>query len=277
MYTRRCFSLVLLGFNLMFLSWIPRDLCAQIDLVTISEIQFSGNQSISSDRLMRLLRRSRERGLYAERDLISDLQRVKDAYLEEGFLHVEVGPPDVQIQGTGEVKAAAITIPVSEGAQYRVGRMAVKDVQELASKTLMQMCPLREGMPYSRIKISEWREMIENTYRAMGHIRILCTAQEELNEADKIVDCTLECEEGKSYTIGEITLVGDETIDPLQFKRQLLFSEGGLFVPDMVATSIQFLNRMDVYKPISYSDVQMDINDDEGTVDLAFRVFLAEQ
>jgi len=277
MYTRRYFSLVLLGFNLMFFSWIPRDLCAQIDLVTISEIQFSGNQSISSDRLKRLLRRSRERGLYAERNLISDLQGVKAAYLEEGFLNVEVGPPDVQIQGTGEVKAAAITIPVLEGAQYRVGRMAVKDVQALAPKTLMQMCPLREGNPYSRIKISEWREMIEDTYRAMGHIRILCTAREELNESDKIVDCTLECEEGKSYTIGEITLVGDESIDPLQFKRQLLFSEGGLFVPEMVVTSIQYLNRMDVYKPISYSDVQMDIHDDEGTVDLAFRVFLAEQ
>jgi len=206
-----------------------------------------------------------------------DLQRVKDAYLAEGFLHVEVGPPDVQIQGMGEVKTAAITIPVAEGDQYRVGRIAVKNTQALAPKTLMQMCPLREGEPYSRIKISQWQEMIEDTYRAMGHIRILCTVQEEPDEADKIVDSTLECNEGKSYTIGKITLVGDESIDPLQFKRQLLFSEGGLFVPEMLVTSLHYLNRMEVYKPISYADVQMDIHDDEGTVDLAFRVFLAEQ
>ena len=276
MNTRHYFSLVLLGFNLILLSWIPGDLCAQSSLITISEIRFSGNEGIPSYRIKGVLQRSREGGRYTETRLNTDLSRIKNAYLEEGFLHVEIGPPDVQIRAKGEVKTAAITIPVKEGAQFRVGRIAIKKVQALSSITLMQMCPLREGDPYSRLKISRWQGMIEDTYRAMGHIRIVCAAREELDEVDNIVDCTLECDEGKSYTIGKISLVGDESIDLLQFKRQLLFSEGGLFVPDMVASSIQYLNKMKVYKPISYSDVEMDINDDEGTVDLAFRLYLAE-
>ncbi len=190
-------------------------------------------------------------------------------------MHAEVGPPDVQIQGTEEVKTAVITIPVAEGDQYRAGKIGVENVHAISSKTIMQLCPLKQGDPYSRIRISQWQEMIEEKYRELGHIRILCRAQEELNEDDKSVDCTVACEEGKSYTIGKITLVGDESIDALQFKRQLLFREGGLFVPEMLVSSLQYLNRMAVYKPISYSDVQMDIHDDEGTVDLAFRVFLA--
>lgn len=277
MHIRHYFSIMLLGINLMFLSWVPRDLCAQDILTTISEIRFSGNQSIPSDRLRHLLRRLREGGRYRENILIADLQRVKDAYLEEGFLHVEVGPPDVQIQGEGEVKTVAITIPVTEGAQYRAGRIEIRNVHALSSKTLMQMCPLKEGEPYSRLKISQWQEMIENAYRAMGHIRIFCTDQEELNEADKIVDCTVDCDEGKSYTIGKITIVGDESIDPLQFKRQLLFGEGRIFVPGMLSTSIHYLNQMKIYKLISYFDIQMDIHEEEGTVDLEFHVYLAEQ
>jgi outer membrane protein insertion porin family len=276
MYTRHTL-LLLLGLNLMLLSWIPQDLCAQTALITISEIKFSGNQSIPADRLKSQLRRSREGGRYREKNLSMDLHRVKESYLAEGFLKVEVGPPDVQVKGEGEVKAAVITIPVVEGAKYRVGRINIRNVHKLSSETLMQMCPLKKGESYNRIRISQWQQMIEDTYRSMGYIRILCNAQEELNEADKTVDCTVECNEGKSYTIGKITLVGDESIDASRFKRQLLFSEGGLFAPEMLATSIQYLNKMRVYKPISYSDVQIDIHDEEGTVDLAFRVFLAER
>ncbi len=275
MHIRHYFSLVLLGLILTFLPWIPRDLCAQISLITISDVRFVGNQSIPSDYLMSLLRRSRKGSPYTDANLAATLQQVKSAYLEEGFLNVKVGPPDVQIQQEGEVKTAAITIPVVEGDQYRVEMMDIKNVQALSVKTFMQMCPLKKGDLYSPIKASRWRQMIEDTYRAMGYIRILCTPQEKLNEADKTVGFTLECREGKSYTIGKITLVGDESIDALQFKRQLLFSEGGLFVPDMLATSLHYLNRMKVYKPISYSDVQMEIHDEEGTVDLAFRVFPA--
>jgi outer membrane protein insertion porin family len=174
------------------------------------------------------------------------------------------------------MKTAAITIPVEEGAQYRTGRVSLENVKALSSKTLLQMCPLREGNPYNPMEISQWREMIEATYRDMGHIRILCKVQEEVNEGDKTVDCTVQCNEGKPYTIGRITLVGDESIDLQKFRRQLLFSEGGLFVPDMLATSIQYLNQMNVYKPISYSDVRIDIRDEDAQVDLVFRLFLAD-
>lgn len=277
MRIRLYFSLVLIGSNLLFPLWNPRDLCAQTSLVIISDIKFAGNQSIPSDQLKRLLLRSREGNRYTEARLSAALQDVENAYLDEGFLHVEVGPPDVQIRGEDEVKAAVITIPVVEGDRYRTGEITVKNVHALSSKTLMHMCPLKAGEPYSRIRISQWRVMIEGTYREMGHIRILCTAQEELNEADKIVDCTVECNEGKSYTIGKITVIGDESIDPQQFKRQLLFREGGLFVPEMLTTSLHYLNRMEVYEPVSHSDVQIDIHDEEGTVDLTFRVFLAEE
>ena len=276
MHNRR-HSLVLLALNLSFLLWIPRDLFAQTSLVTISDIRFSGNQSIPADRLESLLRRSRKGGRYSEKSLSTDLQRLKNYYLQEGFLHAEVGPPDVRIQGEGEVKTAVIAIPVAEGGRYHVGRISISNVQTLSAETLIQMCPLKEGEPYNRVRVSQWRQMIEDTYRAMGHIRILCKEQEELHEADKTVDCTVECDEGKAYKIGKITLVGDKSIDEAQFKRQLLFSEGGLFVPEMLATTIQYLNKMQVYKPISYSDVQIDIHDEEGTVDLAFRIFPAEQ
>ena len=276
MHTRRYLSLILLGCNLLIPLWKARDLCAQISFILISEVEFSGNQSIPANQLKPLLGRSREGGRYDEQSLAADLERIRDAYLERGFLNVEVGPPDVRIQGAAEEKVAVITIPVAEGKQYRVGKIAVRNGQALSPTSLMQMSPLKEGDPYSRNKISQWREVIEEAYREIGHIRIHCRAQEEIRESAKIVDCTMQCDEGKPYRVGKITLVGDKSVDPLQFKRKLLLGEGRLFNPEMLYTSIQYLNRMNVYRPISSFDVQMEIHDDTGTVDLTFHVFLAE-
>ena len=102
MYIRHSFALLLLGLNLLFLSGASRDLCAQNSLPGISEVRFSGNESISTERLNRVLRRLRKGGRYSESSVSAELQRVKDLYLSEGFLRVEIGPPDVRIRAIGE-------------------------------------------------------------------------------------------------------------------------------------------------------------------------------
>lgn len=277
MSTPRYLSFILIGFGLLAASWTAGNLTAQNSLIRISEVKFLGNQSIPASQLKSLLRRSREGGRYDGQILNVDLQRVRDAYLERGFLHVEVGPPDVRIQGAGEAKAAVITIPVEEGKQYHVGKIAVRNGRALSPDSLIQMSPLKEGDPYSRNKISRWRDAIEEAYREIGYMRAQCSEQEAIHNAAGSVDCTMQCEEGKPYIVGKITLVGDKSVDPLQFKRKLLLGERRLFNPEMLALSVQYINKMNVYKPISSSDIQMEIHDDTGTVDITFRVFLADR
>jgi outer membrane protein insertion porin family len=277
MLHRRFLLHFLFGFCLLPASLLVRNLRAQASSIFISEIRFAGNEAIPAEQLKGLLVRSREGSRYVSQDLASDLQRVEKAYQDEGFLHAKVGPADVRIQAPDGGKTAVLVIPVVEGVRYSVGNVTVRNAQVLAPATLKQMCPLKKGAPYSRIKVSQWQAMIEDVYREMGYIRIRFSVNESLNEIDKTVDCTLECEEGRAYSIGKITLTGDESIDRLQFKRQLLFSEGGIFNPDMVTASIQYLNRMGLYKPISSSDVELNIDDEKGTVDLALRVFLSRQ
>ena len=205
------------------------------------------------------------------------LMRLREAYLDEGFLHVDVGSPDVQIQELGEEKTAVVTIPIAEGSQYRVGEMSAAKTQVLPSVALMQMCPLTKGAPYSPIKAAQWRLMIQDTYRSLGHIRARCSVREKIDEAGKTVDGTLECEEGQPYLVGKIILAGDKSIDVSRLKRSLLLREGGVFNPETLTMSIQYLNRSGAYKPISSSDVQTTIHDEDRTVDITFRLFSPEE
>jgi outer membrane protein assembly factor BamA len=98
-----------------------------------------------------------------------------------------------------------------------------------------------------------------------------------LNDIEKTVDCSLDCLEGKAYRVGKITLVGDESIDRSKFIRRLLLSEGGIFNPENLVLSVQFLNQAGLYKPLSNSDIELKIDDALGTVDLTFRLLAPKQ
>jgi outer membrane protein insertion porin family len=244
--------------------------------VWIRSVTFEGNKSMDARQLQSLLRRSSEGDVYTAANLSADLQLVERAYQDEGHLRVEVGRPDVRIQTEGEKRVADIRIPISEGSVYTAGQLAVRNAQVLGQDAVMQICPLKKGQPYSRIKGSQWQAVIEEDYRSLGYIRFRCAAREDVDEAGKTVNLILECVEGKPYRVGKITVAGDESIDPLDFKRRLLLSEGGSYNPDMLILSVQFLNQMGRFRRISKSDVKIRIDDAKGTVDLEWHLSLPQ-
>ena len=262
-------SLLIFGFMLL-------PVLAGASVIFISSVEFEGNTRFDTPQLRRLLRLSEIGKRYVAENLRMDLQYVTQVYQDEGFLNVKIGPPEVKIHTLEDAQSAAIWIPVVEGSRYSLRNATVRNVQALPSSTLMQMCPIQKGQPYSRFRISQWQAKGEEAYRAIGHIRARCTVQDSVHESDKTVDCALECTEGKGYRVGKITIVADQSIDRIQFKRRLLLSEGGLFNPEYLTLSIQYLNQMRIYKPISGSDVEIGINDADGTVNLVWHLSLPE-
>jgi outer membrane protein insertion porin family len=263
---------LLIAFGPAIISSILPGLPAQDSPIQILSIAFEGNAHMSDLQLKRLFSNSREGSLYISQSLQADLQQVQLAYLDSGFLKVKLAPPDVRIQTVGSRKIAAIRIAISEGPLYSTGEMTVKNAEMLVPDTIMQLCPLKKDQPYSRQKIVQWQSKIEEAYRTLGYLRARCLLNEAVNDDRKIVNAVMDCIEGKMYRVGKITINGDGSVNPMQFKRRLLFSEGGVFNPDMVATTIYYVNQSHLYEPISGSDLQVTINDGNATVDITITV-----
>jgi len=248
-------------------------LFAQSAGIPIASLVFEGNQALDTARLKSWLRISREGGWYQPETLTLELQNLERYCQDEGFLHARIGPPLVDLQAVpGKGQVAFIRIPVSEGSRFTVGEIAVTNAQALSPATLLLMAPLRTGQPYSRGKAQEWREKIEEAYRSMGYLRFESRLLEQVHELRHVVDCVLECKEGNPYRVGRIMVVGDESIDRLQFKKRLLVGEGSLYSPEMLSLSIQILNGMRIYRPITERDVEVKIDDTRSTVDLILHV-----
>ena len=247
----------------------------QAPAVPVRSVTFEGNQRIDSGRLKRQLRQCREGSWCEPAMLDADMESLTRCYQEEGYLRARIGPPSVDYQvEPPQGRVASIRIPVVEGQIFTVGKMDVKDAQVFSPATLLQMCPLKAGQPYIRRRITEWLDKVEDGYHAMGYIRFQSSVREDIHDAQGSVDCTIECKEGRAYSVGKITLVGDDSINRSEFKRHLLLGEGGLYNPEMLPLSLQFLNQMNLYMPINESQVEVKIDDAQGTVDLVFHVFL---
>jgi outer membrane protein insertion porin family len=277
MRTLNHFLTLLVFLTLILLHIRLRAADAQVSPVPIASVSFEGNQGIATKQLKQQLILSFEGGRYTAETLKADLQRVEKLYQDEGFLDAKIGPPDVRIQKSAAGEGAYIRIPTKEGPQYVTGRVSVGNAEVLDPQTLLQMGPVQKGQPYRRTQIIQWQARIEEAYHSLGHLRAACRAQESLNAKDRIVDCVLNCVAGKPYSVGKITIIGDESIDRSQFRRRLLISEGGIFNHDNLVLSIQFLNQMHLFKPIAFSDIEMMIDDAKGTVDLTFHLSLIRQ
>jgi outer membrane protein insertion porin family len=240
--------------------------------VLIHSVSFEGNRSIGGQQLKNLLQTSSEGSSYSARNLQTDLQAIEEFYRDEGFLSARVGPPDVQFRSLAGRKTASIRVPVSEGPAYSTGKLEIKNAHVFETRTLLQMLSLKKGQTFSRRKIFQWQAKVEDAYHAMGYVRFRSSLHENVDEGTKTVDATIELTEGKPYSVGKISVVGDDSINLSDFKRHLLIGEGGPFNPDMINTTISYLNQMRRYQPVFPSDVEIRINDLDGTVDLAWHL-----
>jgi outer membrane protein insertion porin family len=241
--------------------------------VPILSLTFEGNKTIDAAQLKSQLRISRDGGWYNAENLKAELRNVEEFLLNSGFLRAKVGTPQVEYRTVpGKGQAAVIRISVSEGPRYVLGDLQIRNAQAFKTTTILQMCPVRAGQPYSRIKMAEWREKIEEAYHTMGYIRVELNMKEEVRDFKGIVDCVLECTEGNPFRIAKITVAGDESVNRSEFKRLLLVGEGSLYNPEMVSLSLQFLNTLRAYRPLTDADVEIRIDDARSTVELVFKV-----
>ncbi len=271
MNTRRLSRIPVL-FILLTAAAAKPGLSLQSTPVAIESIEFEGNEAFSSRQLRNQLHLCVQGGPFSAGDLDSDLHQLQEIYRDEGFLHASIKPPDVRIRRAGDKEFAAIRIRIEEGPLFVTGNMSIHGAEVLGTQGLLQMYPLEKLRPYRRSKVAEWLRKIEEAYASLGYMRARCEIRESLNLSEKTVDGTVECSEGKQYSVGTITLTGDESVDRQKFKRRLLLSEGGVFNAENLALSVQLLNQSGLYKFLGDSDIEIRIDDARGVVDLRFHV-----
>lgn len=262
--------------------------------IRIRRVEFDGNVAFSDGRLASAMKRNRAKrwfplpsfdSTYKQTGFEEDAERLVSFYRDRGYLSVRVGQPGLRtLEDTadGQTRWVALTIPVTEGQQYRIGELTVEGSSEVPADYLLSLFKIRRGELYRERDIRDGLTKARELYGALGRFEF--TAYPDLRprdpepgdrgQATSLVDVTLRVDEGPRYLINRITFVGNSTTRDQVIRREMRVYEGSVFNSEALKLSLRRLNQLGYFKPLEdQKSIQVDKTPDTADkVDLTLKL-----
>ena len=269
--------------------------------VKVGKIVFQGNKHISSRELRSSMKSLRPIGIphsiflenlfaktYDSSKLEDDTELVREDYENHGYFKVIVEDPTTHLRDTGHTgfhipliqkgsgKTMDITIPIEEGEQYRLGSITFKNNKAVSDlRQLRAQFQIKDGDIFSRDKIAKGLENLRKAYGSLGYINFTPVPETKVNEDKKIVDVTIDLDEGKQFSVRRIEFSGNTTTRDKVIRREIMLEEGQPYNQRLWEYSLQRLNQLGYFEEMKPDDpdvTEIHKNEQEGTVDLTLKV-----
>ncbi|MGH9616385.1 MAG: outer membrane protein assembly factor BamA [Acidobacteriaceae bacterium] len=265
--------------------------------VKVGHIRFEGNKKVSSRVLRASMKNLRPIGIphsiiledlfartYDESKLEEDSERVRQAYRDRGYFRASVQQPLTHIRNQGGLyiplihsrkgKSIDITMPVEEGAQYRLGGMTFTGNKRVTNvKALRSLFKLKDGQIFNASLIGKGLENMRKAYGQLGYINFTAVPTPRIDEAKKLVYLNIDIDEGKPYYVSRIEFRGNTTTRDSVIRRELLLEEGQVYNSHLWEMSLLRLNQLSYFNPLKVDqDSETQQNADNGTVNLLLNV-----
>jgi outer membrane protein insertion porin family len=266
--------------------------------VKVGKIKFEGNKALSNRELQSAMKNLKPIGIphsiflenlfsrtYDSTKLTEDAERVRYYYQTKGYFKALVGDPKTQIHDTAGVKwympfksspgkAVDITIPVEEGARYRLkeitfsGNQAVKN-----TKVLRSLFKIKDGDIFDTEAIRKGLEALRKNYAALGYINFTPVPNTEADDEKKTISLRIDVDEGKQFYVRRIEFEGNTTTRDKVIRRELALEEGQIYNGNLWELSLLRLNQLQYFQPLKpEQDSEIKQNPQDGTVDITLKV-----
>jgi len=266
--------------------------------VKVGKIRFEGNKNVPGHKLRRAMANLRPIGIphsiflenlwaktYNASKLSEDAERVRNAYQERGYFKALVADPKTRVRDTGGInfpffwkakrgKAMDITIPIEEGARFRLGSITFKGNKAITdNRALRSLFPMKDGDIFNIAHIRKGLENLGKAYREFGYINFVAVPDTRIDDEKKLISLEIDLDEGKQFYVRRIEFEGNTNTRDKVIRRELGVEEGGLYNGRLWEVSILRLNQLNYFEQLNAdTDTQISRNDTEGTVDLVLKL-----
>jgi outer membrane protein insertion porin family len=166
-------------------------------------------------------------GTFREDALEADVGAVQAVYLEKGYVEVKVGRPAVQL--SADRRYVFVTIPVVEGPQYDIGKVAFSGELLGRRADVEKLSKLTTGKRFVRSQVAGTLLAIQDLYRDMGYAYANVEPKTSPHPDTRRVDIDFEVQPGPQVRIGRIEFVGNVKTRDKVLRREMRVYEGELF------------------------------------------------
>lgn len=224
--------------------------------VSIESIKFTGNKSFSGKEILKQMETQEkglfsffdDSGIYKKDSLKLDLLRVEAFYHDHGYLKVRVLEPQIEINK--KKQEMYITIPVEEGAQYKIAKLTVKGDENLSEQEIRAVIKSKEGEVYDESQLRNDVVAVTEKYSSKGFAYADVNPTTVMNDKDKTVDVGLVIDKGKKVYVGSIDIIGNNKTMDNVIRREFRLKEGELFDGEKLKRSKQRVTNLNFFEEV---------------------------
>ncbi len=202
------------------------------------------------------------RGLLDRHELELDRARIRDKYLNLGYLDAKVTKvettPDAE-----DPEYVNLKFFIEEGEPYKVVKVSVSGTEKFSPETLMPLLKLRENETFSLEKETASTRNIISRYETFGYCDINCRAVRTEKFQDHTVAVDFVVAEGRPYHVRDVIIVGNTDTKDKVLRRELAIQPGDPVDRNRIEVSRRRLLGMGYFTKVDADAVNADALDEK--------------
>ncbi|MBF0105933.1 MAG: outer membrane protein assembly factor BamA [Deltaproteobacteria bacterium] len=243
--------------------------------VKVRRIRFTGNKAFSDSKLRKQIKTKEKwtlsfltgSGKLQPETLQSDMQMLRYFYLDNGYLKVKVGEPDVTL--TRDKRSIYISIPVHEGQKYKVSGVSVAGDIITTEEELEKQLSLKTGQLYKKSVEIKDLQTLERIYGDQAYAFASIVPNITTDDSALTADVTYYIQKGPKVKIGQVIIKGNKVTRDKVIRRELKVIENSYYSQDHLEKSRMRLYQLGYFEDVNISTPR---GIDDNTVDVVIEV-----
>lgn len=245
----------------------------------LTQITFVGNQNVPSKVLRKAMKTKKARwflgGKFSDELFEEDLRRILDAYGDRGYLEATVDKTQVDFAPNG--KKMALTVYVTEGAQYHVAQTDIANAVVFDKDELENVISVHPGDVHNKSQVAQDAELLTKGYQDSGYVNAKVVPQVTLDKENKTTHIVHNVSEGDLKYVRQVEITGNSVTRDDVIRRYLTITPGERYDGTAVSLSQRRLENTRYFDKVRitlhdlednplFSDLLVDVEEgDTGT------------
>ena len=239
----------------------------------IKDINIIGNKAFPNKRLHSLFRlqTTQEKNIFSKRDQYSqeelrgDIEKLRNFYLDRGYLDYSLKNRNVTIGPDRE--SIYITLVIFEGSQYKVDKVDIQGRLALKRSRIEKLVTIKPGQIFSRKEMASVIDNIVALYGEYGYANAKVNPIPDTDKKRGTVSINFLIDPGKKVYVRRIIITGNNVTKDGVIRREVRQLEGSWYSTEKMKISRRHLQRLGFFDqvaihavPVAGTDDQVDIS-----------------
>lgn len=231
----------------------------------VKKVVFDGARSVTKKQLFKLmatrewvylLSNFTDAGVLKREELANDVERIREIYLNKGYLNVQISQPAVEL--TEDKKWFIVTFHIVEGEQYTVSEVGFRGNTVYEEAELRAGSKIKAGEIFQRAKIREEITRLTDLYGAKGYAFTDVEPSVKPDAQAKTAQILFHIKEGELIRVREIRISGNDKTRDNVIRRELRLSEQEVIDTTAIKRSFQRLNNLNFFETVEILPKQVE-------------------